>query len=188
VAPTIYARILPFADRQVIAGAHTPWHGPAALYLGKLARLLEDWEAAETHLSAAQESSVAIGSPPYQAMSHLEIARLMLARRRPADLRDAETHLETALTIARRLGLAPIETEAATILHLRRRGRTTPLSAREDQVAALVADGLSNRQIASRLHIAERTAENHVRNILAKLGFDSRARIASWFAHRPREP
>lgn len=51
-------------------------------------------------------------------------------------------------------------------------------------MAALVADGLSNRQIARRLHIAERTAENHVRNILDKLGFDSRTRIAAWYTRR----
>lgn len=55
-----------------------------------------------------------------------------------------------------------------------------PLSAREREVAALVARGLPNRQIASRLVIAERTAEGHVQSILNKLGFSSRAQIAAW--------
>ncbi|HEY1488515.1 MAG TPA: LuxR C-terminal-related transcriptional regulator, partial [Micromonosporaceae bacterium] len=44
--------------------------------------------------------------------------------------------------------------------------------------------GRSNRQIATRLGMSERTAENHVTHILTKLGFDSRARIASWWAGR----
>jgi non-specific serine/threonine protein kinase len=51
-------------------------------------------------------------------------------------------------------------------------------------VAALVAAGLTNRQIAERLVIAERTAGNHVDHILAKLGFRSRAQIAAWAVTR----
>jgi DNA-binding CsgD family transcriptional regulator len=47
-------------------------------------------------------------------------------------------------------------------------------------VAALVAGGLSNRQIADRLGISAPTAENHVKHVLAKLGARSRARIAAW--------
>ncbi len=38
----------------------------------------------------------------------------------------------------------------------------------------------------SRLHLSERTVENHVTHILTKLGFDSRTRIAAWYATRPR--
>jgi predicted ATPase/class 3 adenylate cyclase/DNA-binding CsgD family transcriptional regulator len=55
-----------------------------------------------------------------------------------------------------------------------------PLTPREREVAALVAQGLSNRAIASRLVIAERTAEGHVQSILNKLGFNSRAQVAAW--------
>ncbi|WP_405467338.1 ATP-binding protein [Streptomyces canus] len=54
------------------------------------------------------------------------------------------------------------------------------LTRREQQVAELVADGLSNREIAERLVIAQRTAEGHVEKILAKLGFRSRSQIAAW--------
>jgi DNA-binding NarL/FixJ family response regulator len=49
-------------------------------------------------------------------------------------------------------------------------------------VAALVAEGLTNKQIGTRLFISERTVGTHVRNIMDKLGFDSRAQIASWMA------
>ncbi|MEV6492074.1 LuxR C-terminal-related transcriptional regulator [Actinoplanes sp. NPDC051633] len=56
------------------------------------------------------------------------------------------------------------------------------LTKRERQVAALIADGLSNREIAARLVVAQRTAEGHVENILSKLGFTSRAQVAGWLA------
>jgi DNA-binding NarL/FixJ family response regulator len=57
-----------------------------------------------------------------------------------------------------------------------------PLAKREADVARLVAEGLSNKQIGARLFISERTVDSHVRGILNKLGFNSRAQIASWMA------
>jgi predicted ATPase/DNA-binding CsgD family transcriptional regulator len=56
------------------------------------------------------------------------------------------------------------------------------LGRRETDVARLVAEGLSNKQIGARLFISERTVESHVRNSLDKLGFSSRAQIASWMS------
>jgi pimeloyl-ACP methyl ester carboxylesterase/DNA-binding CsgD family transcriptional regulator len=56
------------------------------------------------------------------------------------------------------------------------------LSRREREVAELVATGLSNREIAGRLYLSERTVDNHVHRILAKLGFDSRVQVATWMA------
>ncbi|MGY1495855.1 ATP-binding protein [Streptomyces sp. QTS52] len=58
---------------------------------------------------------------------------------------------------------------------------TTPLTQREKQVAALVAQGRSNQQIASALSLSARTVEFHVKNILAKLAFGRRAQIAAWW-------
>ncbi|MET7332037.1 LuxR C-terminal-related transcriptional regulator [Nonomuraea sp. NPDC005650] len=57
-----------------------------------------------------------------------------------------------------------------------------PLGKREAEVARLVADGLSNKRIAARLFISEHTVDSHVRNILNKLGFNSRTQIAAWMA------
>jgi DNA-binding NarL/FixJ family response regulator len=54
------------------------------------------------------------------------------------------------------------------------------LRQREADVARLVADGLSNKEIGGRLFISERTVESHVRSIMNKLGFNSRAQIAGW--------
>ena len=66
------------------------------------------------------------------------------------------------------------------------------LTPRESEIAALVANGLSNKGIADDLVISPATAARHVANILAKLGFTSRAQIAAWAAgngsahpHRP---
>ncbi|MFI7067134.1 ATP-binding protein [Kribbella sp. NPDC050124] len=56
----------------------------------------------------------------------------------------------------------------------------TPLTAREREVVLLVAEGMTNRQIATRLKIAEWTAINHVRHAMRKLGVPSRVHIAQW--------
>jgi DNA-binding NarL/FixJ family response regulator len=58
------------------------------------------------------------------------------------------------------------------------------LSTREHEVAALVTEGLTNRQIASRLVIATRTVDNHVQHIFDKLAVSSRAQVAAWVAVR----
>jgi len=63
----------------------------------------------------------------------------------------------------------------------------SPLSEREREIAALVADGLSNRDIADRLSISVRTAENHVSHILVKLGMRSRAQLVRWYAAQAAE-
>ncbi len=63
---------------------------------------------------------------------------------------------------------------------LRRGART--LTPRQTQVAALVGDGCTNREIARRLGIDERSAEGHVERIRVRLGFTSRAQIAAWYA------
>jgi predicted ATPase/DNA-binding CsgD family transcriptional regulator len=60
-----------------------------------------------------------------------------------------------------------------------------PLGPREADVARLVADGLTNKQIGTRLFISERTVDSHVRSILNKLGFSSRAQIAAWMVTDP---
>ncbi|SDI96302.1 non-specific serine/threonine protein kinase [Actinokineospora alba] len=58
------------------------------------------------------------------------------------------------------------------------------LTRRQWEIAALVAEGLSNRHIAEKLVISERTADTHVQNILNKLRLHNRAHIAAWFTER----
>ena len=57
----------------------------------------------------------------------------------------------------------------------------SPVTARELEVASLVADGLTNKEMATRLRLSVRTAENHVLNVMNNLGLDNRAQVAAWF-------
>jgi DNA-binding NarL/FixJ family response regulator len=84
----------------------------------------------------------------------------------------------------------PFAGDAPTVLNAMRRGLGLPsldpqappsLTPRQTQVAQLVAQGWSNRQIAEELVITERSAESHVERIRARLGFRSRAQIAAWY-------
>jgi DNA-binding NarL/FixJ family response regulator len=62
--------------------------------------------------------------------------------------------------------------------------RTEGLTRREREVALLVAQGLTNPQIAQELSVSRSTANNHVARILRKLGLHSRAQIATWVTER----
>ncbi|KQR50736.1 LuxR family transcriptional regulator [Leifsonia sp. Leaf336] len=72
-------------------------------------------------------------------------------------------------------------------LRAARRGAGT-LTARQDEVAALIAEGRTNREIADRLGIDERSAEGHVERIRLRLGFRSRAQVAAWYAAQRDRP
>ena len=58
------------------------------------------------------------------------------------------------------------------------------LTRRELEIVDLVAEGMTNKAIAQKLFISQRTAEGHVERIRAKLGFSSRAQIAAWAVAR----
>jgi non-specific serine/threonine protein kinase len=61
-----------------------------------------------------------------------------------------------------------------------------PLTRREREVATLVADGLGNREIATRLFLSKRTVDSHIEHIFTKLGFSSRTQLANWvMEHSP---
>jgi DNA-binding NarL/FixJ family response regulator len=65
--------------------------------------------------------------------------------------------------------------------------RAQPLSTREQEIAALIARGLKDREIAKALVLSEHTVHAHVRNLLAKLGLASRTQVAAWMATRAPE-
>ncbi|CCH87703.1 Regulatory protein, LuxR [Modestobacter italicus] len=119
-------------------------------------------------------------------------ARLALARAVAPDDRDtARDEAAAALAAFRDLGASRAADAAAAVLrecgdpaHRRDAGE---LSAREEEVLALVARGLSNAGIARTLVISEKTAGHHVSHILAKLGARNRAEAAA-HAVRRRQP
>lgn len=65
--------------------------------------------------------------------------------------------------------------------------KTEQLTRREREVSSLVADGRTNREIAEKLVLSERTIEAHLANIFSKLGASSRAQVASWYARQAME-
>jgi DNA-binding NarL/FixJ family response regulator len=87
------------------------------------------------------------------------------------------TSAEETVELAHALA-APSQARASAIPPVS--GPAGGLSARELEVVALIAQGLTNRQISDRLIVSERTTHAHVRNILDKLGFASRTQIATW--------
>jgi non-specific serine/threonine protein kinase len=101
-------------------------------------------------------------------------------------VRDALT--ENQLAVAWHAGGAtPLhQTVAELLAEEQPAGRTSAsdLSSREQEVASLVAKGLTNRQIGAQLFITEGTARLHVKHILQKLGFNSRVQIAAWAVER----
>lgn len=76
--------------------------------------------------------------------------------------------------------LSKEEPTPTTIAALPGRPSVDNLTRREEEVAVLVAQGLTNRRIASELTLSKRTVDNHVRNILKKLKLPSRAHVAVW--------
>ena len=137
----------------VLLGAATKAAESLGSEIGSFAFLVEDHERCTAEVRAA------LGQAGYDS-----------AVRRGRVLRPAEI-LELVS------GEPAPEEPAAT-----RRVGAGPLTAREAEIAELVAAGLSNKEIAARLVIALRTAEGHVERILVKLGFTSRTQVATWVA------
>lgn len=98
-------------------------------------------------------------------------------------LKDASPEELVAAVREIRAGEMPIDPAVTSILArpMRTEGRSAEaLTPREREIAGLLAQGLSNHDIAKRLVISERTARTHVGNILAKGGFSSRTQAALW--------
>lgn len=138
-------------------------------------------EAIRRHTDAI-EMNARIGARPFLALSRLGLAGALVARDDPGDLRAARALVTEAAAEFRRLDLpGPLAAADTLLARIDAQARAaSPLSPRECEVAALIALALSNRQIADRLVLSERTVETHVRSILAKLGYSTRTEIATW--------
>ncbi len=104
-----------------------------------------------------------------------------LARRAAADLAacGAWGYRDGALRVLRRLGDRPRPAAVAAPVHGDLDERLAVLTPREREVAAQLAEGATNAQIAHRLHLSESTVEKHVSRVLAKLGMSTRAGVAA---------
>ncbi|PRX68635.1 putative ATPase [Nonomuraea fuscirosea] len=189
-AARTYPAMMPYADLFACGGAGViTIHGSMRLPLGRAAATLGRLDDAVRHLRAAAEVNERAGTPPMAAFSRYELARVLARRRRPGDRDEAAALAESAGAAAGELGMAPLRASCAELARSLSGRVAGPLTRREDEIAVLVSQGLTSRQIAAAAHIAERTVENHVQHILVKLGFTNRAQIAAWVASgRPRRP
>lgn len=140
-----------------------------------------DPERAAVLLGAADVLFVATGSPieTFQPLVAYHDRCVRRAREALGDgafdaARQRGVDMNTEEAIAYALGEQPLEAREPVA------DSGHGLTRREMQVAELVAEGMTNRAIAERLVIAQRTVEGHVDHILAKLGFTSRTQVAAW--------
>ena len=164
-------------------------HGEALFARAKLATATGDDEAPEL-LKKASQTFAEASLPLPAARARLERARVLAS----SDPGSAVAEGRAAAAGFERLG-ATVDADAASafLRSLGVKGRTGPrdlgqLSQRETEVLRLVAQGLSNQEVADRLFISVKTAGHHVGNILMKLGVRSRTEAAAFAAlHLPRE-
>ncbi|MEA2827502.1 MAG: hypothetical protein QOG43_1941 [Actinomycetota bacterium] len=182
----LLGRLEPFRGEHVV-GDGVAYMGPIELALGRGAAALGRLDDAVDDLATAAEQAAAAGAPGFVAEARFHLAAALMTRDRPGDRTRAEVAAGDAARLVRALGMAAyLDRTSALLAGVSAGGRADPLSGREAEVAELVAEGLTNRQIAARLIISERTAQNHVQHILTKLGFTTRAQIAAWSARRDR--
>lgn len=185
-------------DRLIASAAHLAhsgagcvprlWHlrGEALAALGRLD------EAADA-LLAADQGAAQRGMRPLRWRIQVSLGRLYQsqARRKQAELAFATARAivgDLARAIPEqdlragflRSALAQLPRSAPPTPRRRVRDAFDGLTGREREIAALIAQGRINREIAEMLVVGERTVETHISNILSKLGFTSRRQIASW--------
>ncbi|WP_179855215.1 helix-turn-helix transcriptional regulator [Paractinoplanes atraurantiacus] len=143
-----------------------------------------DYDAAEDHFREALGWHGRDDDPGF-ARAHTELlyGRHLRRRRRPAEARD---HLRRAVDTFHRLDARPWAEQA--VRELRAAGAKvdpigrTPLTAQQERIAGLVAEGATNREVARQLHLSPRTIDHHLRNVFARLGVRSRTELAHLLA------
>jgi DNA-binding CsgD family transcriptional regulator len=164
-----------YAGRNLSGGQFVALFGSADRYRARVAALLGDGEAAERHFTAALAMDRRMGSVVHIAETLAEHA-LHTAGTDPARARRLAAH---ARVLAAPIGQVRV---LRRLEPLERSGAPANLTAREVEVIGLLAEGLSNREIAARLFISMNTAANHVRSILTKTGAANRTQAARFAA------
>ena len=184
------AQFEPFRGQHVANGGGAGVYlGPIELQLGLAAAALGRLDAAVPDLQAAASICDRNGARGCAVHARVELATIFAERQYPGDRDQALAVLGDAAGEAERLGMVPFTKRITQLRNQLKAGQAaaSPLSPREQEVARLVARGLTNKQIGETLYVSERTAENHVQHILTKLGFSNRSQIAAWASTQPGE-
>ena len=155
--------------------------GPVAYFLGLIEGMAGQLDEAVAHLEGAAALAGVGDMAPSLARARLTLAATLERRGAPGDRDRARSLAKVAAVDAARLGMHAVLSRAEALVS-RLAGSQTRLSRREREIAGHVAAGLTNREIAERLVLSERTVETHVQHILTKLGFRSRTQVAAWAA------
>jgi len=191
-------RALEIVDRLLASTPNLAEYGPHAVpYLSRLRALaltaLGLMEEAESELQGTLPVARAQGQRPLLWRLHADLGNLyrIMGRRKKAAhqfssaraiIQDLADGVPEAILRDHFLKEAFATIPAAPVPTRRQAAKKEfgGLTTREREIAALIAQGKSNREIADELIISEKTAERHVANILLKLGFNSRTQIAVW--------
>ena len=178
-----YVALEPFAA-QVGTGANEIASGSIHRPLGQLASVLGRTDDALAHFEAAQVVHRAYRADIWITHTDIDEATARLRRSSDEDRRRAAKLVEAAAECSRREGWPALAARAEELTQTLQRDERTALpgglTRREVEVARLVAQGRSNREMAEQFVLSERTIETHVQHILTKLGFTSRSEIAAW--------
>ena len=181
VAALVYPELAALAAANVVIGHGVACYGAADRYLGMLATVLGDTARAEHHFEMALSLNRRMGAQTWLAHTAYEYGRMLIGR---GDARERAMELfAEADALAERIGMPALRRRIAQLGATRAAAPPDGLSFREVQILALVAEGLSNRDIGASLFISEHTAANHIRSILRKTGCANRTEAAS-YAHR----
>ncbi|MEU8662201.1 LuxR family transcriptional regulator [Actinoplanes philippinensis] len=176
---------------EPVAAAFDRWAGqtgqPGWLALRDRCRALraDDGETAADHFETALGHEGEAGFP----RAHTELLYGRSLRRRRRNL-EARTHLRRAAETFQLLDAAPWAEQS--IRELRAAGERVEspppsgpaLTAQQERIAALVAGGATNREVAQELHLSPRTVDHHLRNVFARLGVRSRTEMARQLTSR----
>ena len=171
-------------ERELVPAAGQLHWTLVARTVGELALARADLEAAEQHLTLAARIATRSAMHPELARTWRALGRVFRERGngaagvRGSGREKAAGFERQAMELEQSLGL-PANSPSPPLPLSR-----SPLSAREQEVLRLVAEGRTNREIAEALVLSERTVVHHVTHILDKLGLSSRAAATAWaFRH-----
>jgi DNA-binding CsgD family transcriptional regulator len=172
--------------------------GCTARLLGDAAAFTGGRAAAHAHYARALEVTERMRARAERALTLLGLAELQLTDEGDARAQ-GELKLELAIREFEAMNMQPALARALDLARTTHRSLSSPsisgadqsgsLTARELEIADLLARGMSNRDIAESLVISEGTVGVHVKHVLSKLGFRSRTQVATWWVdQRSKNP